>query len=179
MEKLMDETTDFLSTANNGNYEILCATAVTELNIPGTAKPIKKFILRIHNLVAVSNQRMRLIALPLAKPLLLESYDQEIVTQYQEYLKEEKECLKMIKKAINSKRELPEGTPINSMCGVFVDTISNIHSINQIKLTNLINTSKLSVTGAKILMPEEMTLPTNVLLVKKINTTLNKHFNNK
>ena len=31
MEKLMDETTDFLSTANNGNYEILCATAVDRL----------------------------------------------------------------------------------------------------------------------------------------------------
>lgn len=170
IEEIVDESVDYLEKNEDDSYELFFYTALTEQALPDTSKAIKNFVLKTHKVIADSNTKMRLICIPKINSRILEP---DILNKYINYLEDEKECLKLIKKILKSKKD--EGY-MNSFCGIILYALRDIHLKNTTKLANTINTSN---SGFEVELPPERINPSNTELVKKIGTSLNKYFYNK
>lgn len=177
MEKLMEDAIDYLESKEKKEYEMFWEIGVTELTIPETSKAIRNFVLKANTALLKSNNGMRLVTIPVAKFALKDRKEEAIVDNYLDYFKLEKECLKTIKK-VTTLNSNDIGIPIRSYCGVLLHALVQIHNENQRQFIKLVSSYVGSYrSGFSVYYDEQDTIPKDVTLVKKINTTLNK-FNN-
>lgn len=176
MEKILDESINYLEEIGDSEYQRFNEFGITELMIPKTATPIKNYVLKLYNLVALSNAKIRLLGMPLAKISLNSKIDPNILDSYFSYFKEEKETLKIVKKTLNSRQRKDEPLPIKSCCGIIIETIANIHLTNTSQMETIINAYNSNYNSQfEIILPNNITTPTNMELVKKIGTRLNSY----
>lgn len=162
----VQESVDYLKDNNNVLGEFFITSAITEEMIPATQKEIKKFVLRFYNILNSSNNRIRLVKIPLLKK---SSMDIEPVNPLLDYFSLEKECLRNLKKFIKSNYDLP----LASYTGIFTTAIINMHNKNDDKLNRMVEISKISNNSPFcVQIPNECLTPSDVKLLDNINATV-------
>jgi len=179
MYDILNRAMEYLEYNNKPEYRTITYLDIAETIVPKTNDPIKKFFLKQNHILKTSNN-MNLFAINFIKGIPIvynpDIYKKEVLDAFHSYFTTEKECLILIKKALQNKNNhlLAEDFSTNACCGVIMEAVHVIQKDNCNKLATVIRHYNTQAKGINVSFDEEALLPCNKELITDTSKTLKR-----